>query len=246
MALEIRPVREDEAASFVEALSTAFLQRPDVERIAAEIWPIWEGGRTWAAVDDGQICGTFRSWSTELTVPGWPAPPTAAVSAVTVLPTHRRRGVLRSMMATEHAAIREHGQVFGLLHASEYRIYGRFGYGPASREATWTLDAERTTFHGSPEGSVQLVTPGEETRAALRSVFNTWRVGQVGEIRRRDHAWDFDLGLATSSGDRPGRVSWRSTATLPARWTATRAIGPTSAGSSASRATRCRWTSSTD
>ena len=99
------------------------------------------------------------------------------------------------MVATEHAAIREHGQVFGLLHASEYRIYGRFGYGPASREATWTLDAERTAFHGSPEGSVELVTPGEETRDALRSVFEAWRVGQVGEIRRPDHAWDFDLGL---------------------------------------------------
>ena len=195
MALEIRRVREDEAASYLEALSTAFLARPDVERVASEIWPLWEASRTWAAVVDGQICGTFRSWSTELTVPGLACLPTAAVSAVTVLPTHRRRGVLRSMVATEHAAIREHGQVFGLLHASEYRIYGRFGYGPASREATWTLDAERTAFHGSPEGSVELVTPGEETRDALRSVFEAWRVGQVGEIRRPDHAWDFDLGL---------------------------------------------------
>ena len=99
------------------------------------------------------------------------------------------------MVATEHAAIREHGQVFGMLYASEYRIYGRFGYGPACREATWTLDAERTTFHGSPEGSVELVTPGEDARAALRSVFDAWRVRQVGEIRRRDHSWDFELGL---------------------------------------------------
>ena len=195
MALEIRPVREDEAASFVEAVSTAFLQRPDVERIAAEIWPMWEGGRTWAAVDDGQICGTFRSWPTELTVPGLACLPAAGVSAVTVLPTHRRRGVLRSMAATEHAAIRESGQVFGLLHASEYRIYGRFGYGPGTREATWMLDAERTTFHGSPEGSVELVTPGDEARTALSSVFDAWRVRQVGEIRRRDLSWDFELGL---------------------------------------------------
>ena len=195
MSLEIRPVREDEAASFVEAVSTAFLQRPDVERIAAEIWPIWEGGRTWAAVDDGQICGTFRSWPTELTVPGLACLSAAGVSAVTVLPTHRRRGVLRSMVATEHAAIREHGQVFGLLHASEYRIYGRFGYGPGCREATWTLDTERTTFHRPAEGSVELVTPGDKTRDALRSVFEAWRVRQVGEIRRRDLSWDFELGL---------------------------------------------------
>ncbi len=195
MALEIRPVREDETASYVEALSTAFLQRPDVEQVAREIWPLWEGSRTWAAVVDGQICGTFRSWPTELTVPGLACLPAAGVSAVTVLPTHRRQGVLRAMVATEHAAIREHGQVFGMLYASEYRIYGRFGYGPACREATWTLDAERTTFHGSPEGSVELVTPGDDARAALRSVFDAWRFRQVGEIRRRDHSWDFELGL---------------------------------------------------
>ncbi len=195
MALEIRPVREDEAASYVEALSTGFLHRPDVERVAGEIWPLWESGRTWAAIVDGQICGTFRSWPTEITVPGLACLPAAGVSGVTVLPTHRRRGVLRSMAATEHAAIREQGQVFGLLYASEYRIYGRFGYGPACREATWTLDAERTTFHAAPEGSVELVTPGEETRAAIRSVFDAWRGRQVGEIRRREHTWDFELGL---------------------------------------------------
>ena len=31
---------------------------------------------------------------------------------------------------------------------------------------------------------------------------------QVGEIRRRDHSWDFDPGCATSSGARSGRASW--------------------------------------
>ena len=74
MALEIRPVREDEAASYVEALSTAFLQRPDVERIAGEIWPMWEGGRTWAAVDDGQICRHVPELADRADRPGdWPA-----------------------------------------------------------------------------------------------------------------------------------------------------------------------------
>jgi predicted acetyltransferase len=195
MALEIRPVREDEAPAYVEALSTAFLHRPDVERVGREIWPLWEGGRTWVAVLDGQICGTFRSWPTELTVPGLACLPAAGISAVTVLPTHRRRGVLRSMVAKEHAAIRETGQVFSLLYASEYPIYGRFGYSPGCRESTWTLDTERTRFHGSPDGSVELATPGDDSRAAMQRVFDAWRQRQVGEIRRRDHTWDFELGL---------------------------------------------------
>jgi sterol carrier protein len=33
---EIRPVREHEAAAYVEPLSTGFLDRPDVERVATE------------------------------------------------------------------------------------------------------------------------------------------------------------------------------------------------------------------
>ena len=39
------------------------------------------------------------------------------------------RGILRSLVAVEHRAARERAEVFGLLHASEYPIYGRFGYG---------------------------------------------------------------------------------------------------------------------
>jgi predicted acetyltransferase len=195
VTLEIRPVREDEVVPYIEALSTAFLDRPDVERVAREIWPLWEGTRTWAAVVDGRICGTFRSWPTELTVPGGARLPTAGVSAVTVIPTHRRRGILRAMVATEHETIREQGQVFGMLYAAEYPIYGRFGYGPACRESTWTLDTHRTRFYGPRAGTVELVTPSDDVRATLLGVFEAWRVRQVGEIRRREHMWDFELGL---------------------------------------------------
>jgi predicted acetyltransferase len=192
---EIRPVRQDEAVAYVEALSTAFLDRPDVERVAREIWPLWEGTRTWAAVVDGRICGTFRSWPSELTVPGGARLPAAGVSAVTVLPTHRRRGILRAMIATEHREIHEQGQVFGMLYAAEYPIYGRFGYGPSCREATWTLDTERTRFRASQTGTVELVTPGGDVRATLQAVFEAWRVRQAGEVRRREYSWDFELGL---------------------------------------------------
>src|SRR5262245_56925994 len=117
------------------------------------------------------------------------------MSAVTVLPTHRRRGILRAMVATEHAAVREQGQVFGMLYAAEYPIYGRFGYGPACREATWTLEADGTRFHGARAGSVELVTPDADAAVMMTAVFEAWRVRQVGEIRRLGHTWDFALGL---------------------------------------------------
>ena len=99
------------------------------------------------------------------------------------------------MVAAEHGALQARGEALALLYAAEYPIYGRFGYGPACRESEWTIDARAATFHGDATGRVELVIPSEATRDAIRTVFETWRLGAVGDIRRRDHSWDFDLGL---------------------------------------------------
>jgi predicted acetyltransferase len=199
VTLEIRQIRDDEIPAFVDTLSTAFLERLDVEKAAAEVRPMWDLERAWAAFDDGRMCGTFRSWATELTVPGGGRLPASAVSAVTVLPTHRRRGILRAMVAAEHGATRDRGEVVGLLYASEYPIYGRFGYGPACPEATWTLDTHRSEFRDGQTGGVELVKPDGDAATAMKAVFEAWRRRQPGEIRRRDVHWEYDLGLRESA-----------------------------------------------
>ncbi len=198
MSIEIRTVRTDEYAAYVRAIGTGFLDRPDADLIAEQVSTVWEPARTWAAFDGDLICGTFRSWATELTVPGGQALPASAIAAVTVLPTHRRRGILTRLAAAEHAAMRDRGEAVGLLNASEYPIYGRFGYGPGCRMATWTLQVARTGFHGDPASNIALVAPDEDTAATMRAVFEAWRPRQPGEIRRRDVRWDDDLGLRPS------------------------------------------------
>ncbi|HUG47597.1 MAG TPA: GNAT family N-acetyltransferase [Candidatus Limnocylindria bacterium] len=196
MTLTVRNVRQDELFDFVDAISTSFLERPDVAKVVEEIRPYWDVGRIWAAFDGERMCGTYRTWASELSVPGGRQLPASAVTAVTVLPTHRRRGALRAMTAAEHAAIRQREEVFGLLYASEFTIYGRFGYGPACRQATWTLHTRDTGFLDSrPRGCVELVRPTEETRDQVKSLYEAWRVRQPGEMRRRDFRWDYDLGL---------------------------------------------------
>jgi predicted acetyltransferase len=199
MSVEIRPVQPDEFEAFLEAMSTGFLDRPDVARVAGFVKDWWEPPRTWGAWEGGRVCGTYRSWATDVTVPGGAVLPSAAVTAVTVLPTHRRRGILRAMTAAEHAAIRERGEVFGLLYASEYPIYGRFGYGPATRIATWTLNSRATSFLGPPVTGVEVVPANPESRDAIRDVFEAWRLRQPGEIRRRPFRWDDELGLMESA-----------------------------------------------
>ena len=199
MSLEIRHVRDEELPAFIDSMSTGFLERPDIDKVATEVRPIWDLERTWAAFDDGTLCGTFRSWATELTVPGGERLPAAAVAGVTVLATHRRRGILRSMVDAEHGAIRERGEAVGLLYASEYPIYGRFGYGPGCREAIWTLDTRGAGFHHAPTGRVELVKADMDAVAAMKGVFEAWRMRQPGEIWRRDVRWEYDLGLRESA-----------------------------------------------
>ena len=200
MTVEIRRVRDAELPAFVDALSTGFLERPDVAKVAEELRPLWDLERTWAAFDGTRICGTFRSWESELTVPGGAGLPAAAVSAVTVLPTHRRRGIMRSMVAAEHGAARERGEAVSLLYAAEYPIYGRFGYGPGCREATWTLDA-RATFLTPSRGTVEIVTPDEHARDAIKAVFDVIRKRSPGEVQRRPYRWDFDMGKPSVWGE---------------------------------------------
>jgi predicted acetyltransferase len=198
VTIEVRRIRDDELREFIETSSAGFLERPDVDKVTEEVRPLWDLDRTWAAFDDGRMCGTYRSWATELTVPGGERLPAAAVSAVTVLPTHRRRGILRAMVEAEHDASRQRAEAIGLLFAAEYPIYGRFGYGPGVREATLTLDTRRTGFHADASGRVELAKADAETMAAIKGVFEQWRLRQPGEIRRRDYRWEYALGLRES------------------------------------------------
>lgn len=65
--------------------------------------------------------------------------PVAGVTAVSVLATHRRRGLLRSLMRRQLDDLHEAGTSVAALWASESAIYGRFGYGQASRLARATV-----------------------------------------------------------------------------------------------------------
>ena len=199
MTIDVRPIDDSELLPWLDAQSIGFLDRPDVAKIAEEVREHWDLRRVWGAVEGEQVVGTTRTWPTELTVPGNARIKASAVTAVTVRPTHRRRGLLRRMLAAEHAAARERGEVASLLYASEATIYPRFGYGVACQTGTWSVDVSATGFHeraGGRTGTVELI-PADETAVDLfRDVFDAWRVRQPGEIWRRPVMYRSDLGLA--------------------------------------------------
>ncbi|HEY5629568.1 MAG TPA: sterol carrier protein domain-containing protein, partial [Candidatus Limnocylindrales bacterium] len=95
----------------------------------------------------------------------------------------------------------EAGEPLAVLIASEYPIYGRFGYGPATRDARITVDTRRARMRGERRGSLELAAHDAATRDAIRAVFNAARRQRPGEIRRRDITWDLDTGLVEDAFD---------------------------------------------
>ena len=198
----IRHPTPEEMPAFVTAMNTGFLEPVDAEKtekVAEELRQLWDLDRVWAAFDGDRLVGTFRSFATQLTVPGCAQVPGTALTAVSVMADHRRQGILRAMVAAEHEAARDRGEVLALLYSAEYPIYGRFGYGPATEEVTWTLDALAAEFHGEPTGSVEFVPPSEATRDEMIRVFEAQRARSVGEVARVPYRWDYALALRRSA-----------------------------------------------
>jgi len=200
MPFDVRTIEPAETGAWFESVMTAFLDRSDADAIAAEVVPLWDYRRVWASFEGDTIVGTTRSWATELTVPGGVQLPGTAIAGVTVRPTHRRQGILSRMMTAELDAARDRGETAAMLYASEYPIYGRFGFGPAVPTATWTLNAADGRLPGSaPPGSITFEPLSRATRDEVRRIFHVARARQPGEIWRREFTWDQDLGLRTTS-----------------------------------------------
>ena len=205
MPQTIRPIKADELATWFEAFGTAFYIWPTDPQAAAEFRrPTIDYDRTIGAFEGDAIVGTFRTFPTQLTLPGGGRVAVNAVSGVSVRPTHRRRGTLARMIAHDVARATERGEVACILIASEWPIYGRFGYGPATWKSNWTLRTRSMAFVLAPVGTVEIVSPAK-ARELLPGIYAEYAAAQPGEIDRPDHRWEFELGLT----EWPGRPRWR-------------------------------------
>jgi predicted acetyltransferase len=138
----VRPVPDEDWEAFRDVDAHAFgVGVP--EDMEAQERELHKGGRGIGAYDGGVLAGIATAYSFEVTVPGRSAVPAAGVSWVGVLPTHRRRGVLRALMTHQLHALHDQGdEPLAILWASEPAIYGRFGYGLATR--AYSLDVPRS------------------------------------------------------------------------------------------------------
>lgn len=188
----IRPVRAEEFDTFNTVDLHAFHGSPltleERELVTARL----EFDRTLAAYDGDTPVGTTAAYSFQLAVPGLRMLPAAGITWVSVLPSHRRRGVLRSMMRRQLADVRDRGEPLAVLWASESVIYSRYGYGRAMWHADFTLyRGEGTLARTAPaDGGLRLrLADPAASWPELAKVYDAVLPTRPGFIARNETWW---------------------------------------------------------
>ncbi|MDX3455370.1 GNAT family N-acetyltransferase [Streptomyces sp. ME02-8801-2C] len=215
--IAIRTVTEDGLREWTRALSTGFLRSPEVTDVELEarrggFLP----GRSLGAYDGERCVATFRSFPQELSVGAGTTVPADAISNVTVSPTHRRRGILTRMMTQDLAAAKERGDVVATLIAAEYRIYGRYGFGPATWASEWTIDVPRAgldpRWAGPADGGRIDLVDAADVRKLGPDLHARLARRQPGAVSRDERWWQVNTGLVRfgESWDEPFYAVYRS------------------------------------
>ncbi|WP_229072990.1 GNAT family N-acetyltransferase [Actinoplanes sp. DH11] len=185
--LSVRPATPADFPAICELLSTVFHEDvdPDLES------EIYETERSLVADDAGTVVGHADAFTRELTVPG-AVVPAAHVSAVGVLPTHRRRGILTRMMHRQLRDTAEAGrEAVAVLWASETTIYPRFGYGPACNRLTMSIMNREVRLPAPPATPTGRLRMGDPTELlpGIGKVYEQLRPERPGWSSRPDHWW---------------------------------------------------------
>ncbi|MEY9927278.1 putative acetyltransferase [Catenulispora sp. GP43] len=200
----IRPITDDEVQAYTAHLDLAFHENPPQE--AHDLAMRLLGGRAIAGFDGAELVGTGGDHVFELTVPGGVTVRAAGVSYITVKATHRRRGILTSMMRYQLDGLHERGEApVAILEASEPAIYGRFGYGLGSQQFELTIPRGDNGLSRVPGGDKFQLRMADPLQAYERcqEVFEANRLGRPGMLPRAGDAWH-DSALADHDFARDG------------------------------------------
>ena len=205
---DVRPVKDrEEYGKAIYGIGQYFGAAPTEEQLE-RFEKVLPHERMHAAFSDGQIIGGAGAFPFELSVPGGTLP-CGGISVVGVSPTHRRRGVLRTMMDTQLRGIHERGEPIAALWASEETIYGRFGYGIAAWSGEIKLGREWIAYAQPLErrGQVRFVTP-EEAAKVFPPVWDALMRERPGVFQRSKDWWEVrTLRMPEAEKENPKRFA---------------------------------------
>jgi predicted acetyltransferase len=178
--------------------------------------------RAISVLDDYDYVATASAIDRELTLPGGDAVRMAAMTGITVSSTARRQGLLRSMLAHLHQRAADEECPVAGLYCSEWPIYGRFGYGPASWFDTLTVDARTLEWRENAPNSQ--LRPRHISAEAAKTLADKLHAAHAemtpGEVRQPAQYWNrfiLDNSSATQVEAILGVGPWE---TLPRHWVA--------------------------
>lgn len=188
----LRTPTDAEFPRFIAPLSIAFNQEMSAAAIENDRHTI-ELDRFLGALEGDVVVGCGGAYSFRLTVPGGEIG-AAGITAIGVLPSHRRRGILRQMMTWLFAQARDRGEPVAILWASEAAIYQRFGFGPATLQTNIDVPTDKVRFVRAvdPPGRIRIVDL-DEAAERFPPVYEAVRRTTPGAVTRTAARWRYEL-----------------------------------------------------
>ncbi len=186
--ITLRNPTDETLPSFYAPIAIAFGEEftpaeIDIERQLVEL------DRIFGAFDGDTQVGLSGTYTFRLTTPGGEVG-AAGVTLVGVMPTHRRRGILRLMMTRLFEQARERGEPVAILWASEAAIYDRFGYGLSTLQTEIDAPKDKIVFARPVEspGRVRIVDR-DEAADRFPAIYEARRAVTPGSLTRTDAKW---------------------------------------------------------
>jgi predicted acetyltransferase len=199
MSIEIRVCPPERFAELLRTAEVAFGEdAPDdmvgrIERVA-------DKERFIAAMDGDRFVGTSGVFTMTLVVPGGVLL-AGGITWVTVMPSHRRRGILSAMMRLMIDDCHRRGEPLAMLWAAEGAIYQRFGFGMATVCVNLETESKAVGFARDwpREGSCRLIPAGEGLDL-VDTVYEAARPEHPGFLGRTPDWWTGILPLPEKDG----------------------------------------------
>ncbi|MDQ1583674.1 MAG: hypothetical protein QOF36_1728 [Microbacteriaceae bacterium] len=170
------------------------------ERVLTGVYTANRPPRAWETI---RPVATFSAFVKAINVGGGNFLDAQLIADVSVRSTHRRRGLLREMMAASLRRAVENGTPLAALNASEATIYGRFGFGPSIYTRQVEVDTgEKFALRHSPAGGVEVTDPSTLLDLAPE-IFDRFHVQTLGSVERHAAYPARVLGLWAEDGHAP-------------------------------------------
>ncbi len=107
------------------------------------------------------------------------------ITAVTVRTSHRRNGILRSLMMRDLREAKQRGLALAILTASEATIYGRFGFGCATFTQSIEVDVRERFEVTAPRTGTTTLVAREHSIGLAETIFGGFHAATFGSVGRQ-------------------------------------------------------------